>query len=99
VARARLTSLGFVVAPTGIHPFGTENCCVFLADGTYLEPLAIGNEQAAIDATAAGNRARCCMLVADGERFEIRVVGEENAAIFGAEGMDTGWRDDEAQQS
>ncbi|TIT26271.1 MAG: VOC family protein, partial [Mesorhizobium sp.] len=30
VARARLVSLGFVVAPTGIHPFGTENCCVFL---------------------------------------------------------------------
>ena len=47
VARARLTSLGFVVAPTGIHPFGTENCCVFLADGTYLEPLAVGDEQAA----------------------------------------------------
>ncbi|TSE03041.1 VOC family protein [Mesorhizobium intechi] len=55
VARARLTALGFVVAPTGVHPFGTVNCCVFLADGTYLEPLAIGNEQAAIDATAAGN--------------------------------------------
>jgi hypothetical protein len=34
VARARLAALGFVVAPTGIHPFGTENCCVFLADGT-----------------------------------------------------------------
>ncbi|TPN18121.1 VOC family protein [Mesorhizobium sp. B2-3-3] len=55
VARARLGSLGFVVAPNGIHPFGTENCCVFLADGTYLEPLAIGSEMAAIDAVAAGN--------------------------------------------
>ncbi|TPK60603.1 VOC family protein [Mesorhizobium sp. B2-4-19] len=55
VARARLTALGFVVAPTGIHPFGTVNCCVFFADGTYLEPIAIGDEQAAIDATAAGN--------------------------------------------
>ena len=55
VARARLTSLGFVVAPTGIHPFGTENCCVFLADGTYLEPLAIGDEQAAEMAIAEGN--------------------------------------------
>ncbi|RUW46049.1 VOC family protein, partial [Mesorhizobium sp. M8A.F.Ca.ET.021.01.1.1] len=49
-ARIRLTALGFVVAPTGIHPFGTENCCVFLADGTYLEPLAIGSEQAATEA-------------------------------------------------
>jgi hypothetical protein len=55
VARTRLTSLGFVVAPTGIHPFGTENCCVFLADGTYLEPLAIGDEQAAMKAIADGN--------------------------------------------
>ncbi|MFC3323093.1 VOC family protein [Mesorhizobium cantuariense] len=55
VARAQLTSLGFVVAPTGIHPFGTENCCVFLADGTYLEPLAIGDEQAAMKAIADGN--------------------------------------------
>lgn len=55
VARARLASLGFVVAPTGIHPFGTENCCVFLADGTYLEPLAIGDEQRANVAVGEGN--------------------------------------------
>lgn len=55
VARARLNSLGFVVAPTGVHPFGTENCCVFLADGTYLEPLAVGNEPAAAKAIAEGN--------------------------------------------
>lgn len=55
VARARLVSLGFVVAPTGIHPFGTENCCVFLGDGTYLEPLAIGDAQAVAKAIAAGN--------------------------------------------
>ncbi|MER9108257.1 VOC family protein [Mesorhizobium sp. M0848] len=55
VARARLTALGFVVAPTGIHPFGTENCCVFLADGTYLEPLAVGDEQVATKAIADGN--------------------------------------------
>ncbi|CAN7530064.1 VOC family protein [Mesorhizobium caraganae] len=55
VARARLTSLGFIVAPTGIHPFGTENCCVFFADGTYLEPLAIGDEQTAARAIADGN--------------------------------------------
>lgn len=55
VARARLTALGFVVAPTGIHPFGTENCCVFLADGTYLEPISVGDEQAATKAIADGN--------------------------------------------
>ncbi|RVD16466.1 VOC family protein [Mesorhizobium sp. M4B.F.Ca.ET.017.02.2.1] len=54
-ARARLVSLGFVVAPTGIHPFGTENCCVFFADGTYLEPLAVGNDQDADRAIGEGN--------------------------------------------
>ena len=43
VARARLTALGFTVAPDGLHPFGTANCCVYLADGTFLEPLAVGD--------------------------------------------------------
>ena len=27
------------------HPLGTENCCVFFADGTYLEPLAVGQRE------------------------------------------------------
>ena len=26
----RLTALGFTVAPDGLHPFGTANCCVYL---------------------------------------------------------------------
>lgn len=43
-ARARLFLLGFTVAPDARHPFGTENACVFLKDGTYLEPLAIGSD-------------------------------------------------------
>jgi hypothetical protein len=54
-ARARLHALGFVVAPTGVHPFGTENCCVFLADGSYLEPLAVGDERLVSAAIAGGN--------------------------------------------
>lgn len=54
-ARARLGALGFIVAPTGVHPFGTVNCCVFLADGTYLEPLAVGNAGEARQAIASGN--------------------------------------------
>jgi hypothetical protein len=29
------------VAADARHPFGTENACVFFADGTYLEPLAL----------------------------------------------------------
>ena len=36
VARDRLTTLGFTVAPDGVHPFGTVNCCIYLADGTFL---------------------------------------------------------------
>jgi hypothetical protein len=55
LARTRLTLLGFIVAPTGVHPFGTENCCVLFADGTYLESLAIGNAHAAANAIAEGN--------------------------------------------
>jgi len=83
VARVRLTSLGFVVAPTGIHPFGTENCCVFLADGTYLEPLAIGSEQAAIKAAAEGNvfvaRDRLYRESRGDEGFSAVVLGTDNA--------------------
>lgn len=45
IARARLSALGFTVAPDAIHPFGTENCCVFFKDDTYLEPLAIAQRE------------------------------------------------------
>ncbi|ETA72989.1 MULTISPECIES: VOC family protein [Mesorhizobium] len=94
VARARLTSLGFVVAPTGIHPFGTENCCVFLADGTYLEPLAIGNEQAAIDATADGNvfvaRDRLHRDSRGDEGFSAVALGTDNADADHARFVDAG---------
>lgn len=55
VARARLIALGFAVAPVGIHPFGTKNCCVYLADGAFLEPLAISDGEAAEEAVLAGN--------------------------------------------
>ncbi len=44
-ARARYETLGFTVAPDGIHPFGTENCCIYLDDATMLEPLAIGHRE------------------------------------------------------
>ena len=33
--------LGFTVAPDAVHPFGTGNACVFLADGRFIEPLAV----------------------------------------------------------
>lgn len=55
VARARLTALGFTVAPRGAHPFGTANACVYFADGTFLEPLALADPAVAGRAAAAGN--------------------------------------------
>lgn len=81
--RSRLASLGFVVAPTGIHPFGTENACVFFADGTYLEPLAVGDEQATEQAIAAGNvfitRDRLYRERLGDEGFSAVVLGTGNA--------------------
>ena len=55
VARRRLTALGFTVAPEGVHPFGTRNACVYLADDTFLEPLSIGDAAAVSQAMAEGN--------------------------------------------
>ncbi|TPL05771.1 MULTISPECIES: VOC family protein [unclassified Mesorhizobium] len=82
-ARSRLASLGFVVAPTGIHPFGTENACIFFSDGTYLEPLAVGNEQAAGQVITAGNvfvaRDRLYRQRLGEEGFSAVVLGTGNA--------------------
>jgi hypothetical protein len=54
-ARARFASLGFTVAADAKHPFGTENCCIFLADGTFIEPLAIADRELYDAAINAGN--------------------------------------------
>lgn len=54
-ARQRLTMLGFTVAADARHPFGTENCCVFLGDGSYLEPLGTANREECEAAARAGN--------------------------------------------
>ncbi|RUW78300.1 VOC family protein, partial [Mesorhizobium sp. M1E.F.Ca.ET.063.01.1.1] len=84
VARQRLSSLGFIVAPTGVHPFGTENACVFLADGTYLEPLAISDEQTAVRAIGEGN-----VFVAR-DRLYRNKLGDEgfSAIVFGTADAD-----------
>lgn len=55
IARARLGALGFTLAPQGTHPFGTINACVFFADGTFLEPLAVGDPVTVVNAMHAGN--------------------------------------------
>ena len=54
LARSRLTSLGFTVAPDARHPFGTGNCCVFFEDRTFLEPITILDRTAADMAAAEG---------------------------------------------
>lgn len=54
-ARARLTALGFSVAPEGRHPFGTKNACVYFGDDTFLEPLAIADATEIATARREGN--------------------------------------------
>lgn len=84
IARQRLTALGFTVSPVGIHPFGTVNCCVYLGDGTFLEPLAIGDSAAAGEAVAAGN-----VFVGRDSAFR-DVHGDEgfSAVVFGTNDAD-----------
>lgn len=55
LARARYEALGFKVAPDAQHPFGTENACVFLRDGTYLEPLGVADRTLAEIECRKGN--------------------------------------------
>ena len=45
IARDRLANLGFQVAPDARHSFGSENACVFFENGTFIEPLAIGQRE------------------------------------------------------
>ena len=54
-AQRRYRALGFTVAPVGMHPFGTANSCIYLEDGTFLEPLAVADIETAEHAVAAGN--------------------------------------------
>lgn len=83
-ARVRLSALGFTVAPNGEHPFGTRNCCVYLADGTFIEPLAVGDLAAADAAVRAGN-----VFVARDRTYRQR-LGEEgfSAVVFGTDDAD-----------
>ncbi|PSJ59911.1 VOC family protein [Pseudaminobacter soli (ex Li et al. 2025)] len=84
IARERLSALGFTVAPIGVHPFGTENACVYLSDGTFLEPLVVGDAAKADEAVATKN-----VFVARDRQFRVR-NGEEglSAIVFGTEDAD-----------
>jgi len=54
-AQRRYRALGFTVAPVGVHPFGTTNCCIYFEDGTFIEPLAIADPEVAAKAIEQGN--------------------------------------------
>ena len=71
VARRRYEQLGFTVAPDGRHPFGTENCCIFFKDRTFLEPLGIAQRETCEAKAVKGNT-----FVANDQTFRFR-IGEE----------------------
>lgn len=81
VARARLEALGFTVAPEARHPFGTRNACVYFADDTFLEPLAVAERETCEAEARAGNA-----FVARDRAFRFR-NGEEgfSALVFGSD--------------
>ncbi len=84
-ARERLGKLGFTVAADALHPFGTENACVFFSDKTYLEPLAVASREACEEAARKGNvfvaRDRAFRFRApDGEGFSGIAVASTSAA-------------------
>jgi hypothetical protein len=84
-ARSRLGALGFTVAPDARHPFGTENACVFFRDKTYLEPLAVADQDACDIAARAGNQ-----FVARNNAFRSNVGLEGLSAIaMGSSNADT----------
>ncbi|PRD42234.1 lactoylglutathione lyase [Phyllobacterium phragmitis] len=76
LARERLHSLGFTVAPMGRHPFGTANVCTYLSDGTFLESLAIGQRETCERAAIRGN-----VFVARDQAFRFRNGDEGFSAL------------------
>ena len=70
-ARARYERLGFTVAPNGVHPFGTENANIYLPEGPFLEPLAIGSRETCWAEAQRGNS-----FVRNDLAYRFRVSGE-----------------------
>jgi hypothetical protein len=97
-ARARYEALGFTVAPDAVHPFGTENACVFFADDTYLEPLGIASRETCEEAALKGNvfvaRDQAYRFRRGEDGFSAVVMGTADAvsddAAFHATGMSAG---------
>lgn len=76
--RGKLSQLGFTVAPDARHPFGTQNACVFLKSGSYLEPLAVASAEECQAAVDHGN-----VFVARDQDFRRRHA-EGLSAVVGA---------------
>lgn len=84
ITRARHEALGFTVAADALHPFGTENACVFFTDGTYLEPLAVASREDCEAAALKGNvfvaRDQAYRFRAGDNGFSAVVVSSQDAA-------------------
>lgn len=84
IARERLGALGFTVAPDAVHPFGTENACVFFQDNTYLEPLAIAQREDCERTATKGN-----VFTKLDQTFRFRVGDDGFSALaFGTDDAD-----------
>ena len=100
VARVRFDALGFTVAPAGVHPFGTSNVCIYFADDTFLESLAISDPASVEEACASGNvfvaRDRAFRTNRGDEGFSAIVMASDDAdadhAEFTAAGVSAGPR-------
>lgn len=98
IARERLAGLGFTVAPDAVHPFGTENCCVFFADDTFLEPLAVAQRETCEAEAQRGNvfvaRDQAYRFRCGQDGFSALVMATDDArndhAQFVAEGLSAG---------
>ncbi|MFK0204655.1 VOC family protein [Agrobacterium sp. NPDC090283] len=98
VAKDRLEALGFTVAPEALHPFGTQNACIFFTDGTYLEPLAIADPAKYNDSVNRGDvftaRDRAFRQRHGEEGFSALVARSESAIAdhdrFSASGFSAG---------
>lgn len=84
LARARYEALGFHVAADAQHPFGTENACIFMQDGTYLEPLGVVDRTLAEIESRKGNpflrRDQAYRFRVDDEGFSMVAMRSKNAA-------------------
>lgn len=80
--RQRYDALGFHVSADARHPFGTKNACVFLADGTYLEPLAV-DDRMLVEREAVGGNA----FLRRDQAYRFR-VGEEGLSAVAMQSSD-----------